>query len=273
MARLVSTSRVIRQRRRLVSRIVAGASQKGDNAFLDRQRPVKGGSNRTDTYMRPLLVFDLDGTLIDTATDLIATLNVILQQEGLRPVPFDAARSMVGHGARVLIERGLAANQRSLPAATVDRLFADYLVHYEAHIADTSRPFPGVAEALDACAGDGWTLAVCTNKPEALSRLLLDALDLSSRFAAICGADTFAERKPSPIALSGTIQRAGGDPTRSVMIGNSKTDIDTARATGIPVIGVDFGYTPVPIAELGPDLVISHFNELTAALSRLPQPA
>jgi phosphoglycolate phosphatase len=223
--------------------------------------------------MRPILVFDLDGTLVDTATDLIATLNVILEREGLKPVPFDSARSMVGHGARVLIERGLAANGVTLPANEIDRLFDAYLAHYEAHIADTSRTFPGVTEALDACSAAGWVLAVCTNKPEKLSHILLDALDLSRYFAAICGADTFAERKPSAIALIGTIERAGGDPSRAVMIGDSKTDIDTARAAGIPVIAVDFGYTPVPVTELGPDLVISHFDDLVAALGRLPQPA
>ena len=219
--------------------------------------------------MRPILVFDLDGTLVDTATDLVATLNVILEQEGLTPVPYAEARSMVGHGARVLIERGLAANNVTRDTAAIDRMFDTYIAYYAAHIADTSRPFEGVVAALDQFAAEGWLLAVCTNKLEGLSMLLLDALGLSDRFAAICGADTFAARKPDPLALTETILRAGGDPRRAIMIGDSKTDIDTAKAAGIPVVAVDFGYTPVPVTELGPDMVISHFNELKGAIAGL----
>lgn len=217
--------------------------------------------------MRPILVFDLDGTLVDTATDLVATLNVVLEQEGLKPVPYDEARSMVGHGARVLIERGLAANNVTRDAADIDRLFDTYIAYYAAHIADTSRPFEGVVAALDHFAAEGWLLAVCTNKLEGLSMLLLDALGLSERFAAICGADTFAARKPDPLALNETIRKAGGDPARAVMVGDSKTDIDTAKAAGIPVVAVDFGYTPVPVTELGPDVVISHFDQLRDAVA------
>lgn len=217
--------------------------------------------------MRPILVFDLDGTLVDTATDLVATLNVVLEQEGLKPVPYDEARSMVGHGARVLIERGLAANNVTRDAADIDRLFDTYIAYYAAHIADTSRPFEGVVAALDHFAAEGWLLAVCTNKLEGLSMLLLDALGLSERFAAICGADTFAARKPDPLALNETIRKAGGDPARAVMVGDSKTDIDTAKGAGIPVVAVDFGYTPVPVTELGPDVVISHFDQLRDAVA------
>ena len=219
--------------------------------------------------MRPILVFDLDGTLVETATDLVATLNVVLEQEGLAPVRYEEARSMVGHGARALIERGLAANNVTHDTATIDRLFDTYIAYYAAHIADTSRPFEGVEAALDHFAAEGWLLSVCTNKLEGLSKLLLDALGLSSRFAAICGADTFAARKPDPLALTETIRRAGGDPRRAIMIGDSITDIDTAKAAGIPVIAVDFGYTTIPVTELGPDVVISHFDELADAVAGL----
>ncbi|WEK49526.1 MAG: phosphoglycolate phosphatase [Candidatus Kaistia colombiensis] len=225
--------------------------------------------NGIPSPMRPILVFDLDGTLVDTATDLVATLNVILEQEGLAALRYEDARAMVGHGARVLIERGLAANNVTRDAATIDRLFDTYIAYYAAHIADTSRPFEGVVAALDHFAAEGWLLAVCTNKLEGLSKLLLDALGLSDRFAAICGADTFAARKPDPLALNETIRRAGGDPRRAVMIGDSKTDIDTAKAAGIPVVAVDFGYTPVPVTELGPDVVISHFDALKGAVAGL----
>jgi phosphoglycolate phosphatase len=219
--------------------------------------------------MRPILVFDLDGTLVETATDLVATLNVVLEQEGLAPIRYEDARAMVGHGARALIERGLAANNVTRDTATIDRLFDTYIAYYAAHIADTSRPFEGVEAALDHFAAEGWLLAVCTNKLEGLSNLLLDELGLSSRFAAICGADTFAARKPDPLALTETIRRAGGDPRHAIMIGDSITDIDTAKAAGIPVIAVDFGYTTIPVTELGPDVVISHFDELADAVTGL----
>ncbi len=219
--------------------------------------------------MRPTLVFDLDGTLIDTAQDLIATLNVILDREGLDALPFDSAVPMVGHGARVLIERALAANGVVREAAVIDRLFDDYIAHYSAHIADLSRPYPGLEAALDSFASKGWILAVCTNKLEHLSLDLLGRLSLSERFAAICGADTFLARKPDPIALTETIRRAGGSPDAALMVGDSKTDIDTAKAAAIPVIAVDFGYTPIPVQELGPDAVISHYDELAGAVARL----
>lgn len=219
--------------------------------------------------MRPIIVFDLDGTLVDTAADLVATLNVILASEGLRPVPFAEARAMVGHGARVLIERGLAANETRRSSAEVDRLFDDYIAHYSAHIADASLPFPGVPEALDHFTREGWGLAVCTNKLEHLSVKLLEELGLAGRFDAICGADTFAVRKPDPMALTETIRRAGGAPQGAVMVGDSKTDIDTAIAASIPVVAVDFGYTSVPVNELGPDIVISHFDQLAGAVERI----
>ncbi len=219
--------------------------------------------------MRPTLVFDLDGTLIDTAQDLVATLNVILTREGLEAQPFGSAVSMVGHGARVLIERGLAANGVTREAAIVDRMFDEYIAHYSDHIADLSRPYPGLITALDTFAADGWILAVCTNKLEHLSRQLLGRLELTDRFAAICGADTFLARKPDPIALTETIKRAGGSIEAALMVGDSKTDIDTAKAASIPVVAVDFGYTPVPVTELGPDAVISHYDELGEAVARL----
>ena len=160
----------------------------------------------------PTIVFDLDGTLIDTAPDLIGTLNVILAREGLPAVPYETARSMIGGGARGMIERGLAAEGRGASKPEVDRLFAAFIEHYAAHIADGSRPFPQLNSALDRLATDGFRLAVCTNKLEWLAVRLLDALGLSSRFAAICGQDTFGVQKPDPEMLRRTIARAGGDP-------------------------------------------------------------
>jgi phosphoglycolate phosphatase len=220
----------------------------------------------------PTVVFDLDGTLVDTAPDLANTLNTIFAREGLPPVPYERARNLVGDGARAMIERGLKFEGRRLAGGETDRLFRDFIDHYSAHIADHSQPFSGVVEALDVLAGRGCRLAVCTNKLEWLSVRLLDALGLSSRFAAICGQDTFKAAKPDPAILRGTIARAGGAAERAVMVGDSSTDIATARAAGIPVVAVDFGYTDTPVSELGPDRVISRFADLPAAVDDLLGP-
>ncbi len=215
----------------------------------------------------PLLVLDLDGTLVDTAGDLIATLNRVLTGEGLRPMTRDDAGALLGAGARAMIERGFRLNDASLDTATLDRLFADFIPLYAADIAAESRPFPGVVEALDRFAAAGWRLAVCTNKLEGLSRRLLDELALTSRFAAICGGDTFPTRKPDAGHLLGTIARAGGDPARAVMVGDSATDVNAARNAGVPVVGVTFGYTDAPIASFDPDAVIDHFDALWDAVA------
>ena len=217
----------------------------------------------------PIIVFDLDGTLVDTAPDLIATLNLVLTLENMPPVPFEKARAMIGGGVRPLIEEALIEQQRHLGEAAVDALFEQYIRHYQEHIADHSRPYPGCEDALEALVAQGFTLAVCTNKYESLSLRLLDALDMKARFAAICGQDTFPMKKPDPEMLVRTIERAGGDVSRAVMVGDSDTDVRTARAAGIPIIGVDFGYTDIPMAELSPDRLISHFQQLPALVMEL----
>ena len=215
------------------------------------------------------VVFDLDGTLVDTAPDLVDTLNVILARENLPPVPYAQARNMIGGGARRMIELGLHAEGRSCDANELDRLFRNFIAHYSAHIADRSQPFPGLEAALDELSALGCRFAGCTNKLENLSRLLLDALNLSRRFVAICGQDTFGIQKPNPEILRRTVALAGGDLARAVVIGDSANDIDTARGAGVPVVAVDFGYTEVPIFELKPDRIIGHFNDLPRALRDL----
>jgi phosphoglycolate phosphatase len=219
------------------------------------------------------VVFDLDGTLVDTAPDLVATLNVVFAQEGLPAVPFERARSLIGGGARRMIERGLQAEGRAASAPEIDRLFGEFTHYYSAHIADHSRPFPQVEAALEALAADGARLAVCTNKLEWLSVKLLDTLKLSHRFRAVCGQDTFGVQKPNPEIVWKTILRAGGEPERAIMVGDSANDIDAARAAGVPVVAVDFGYTEVPVAQLGPDRVISRFAQLPSAIRDLAAPA
>jgi phosphoglycolate phosphatase len=215
------------------------------------------------------VVFDLDGTLVDTAPDLVETLNVVFAREGLSAVPFERARNLIGAGARRMIERGLQAEGRSCTPAEIDRLFSQFTDHYSAHIADCSRPFPHVEAVLKRLAADGARLAVCTNKLEWLSVKLLDALGLSHHFWAICGQDTFGVQKPNPEIIRKTVLQAGGRPERAIMVGDSANDINAARAAGIPVVAVDFGYTEVPVSALEPDRVISRYDELPAAVHDL----
>jgi phosphoglycolate phosphatase len=212
------------------------------------------------------IAFDLDGTLVDTAPDLIATLNLILGREGLPALPYKDARMMIGGGARGMIEKALKAEGRDGAKPELDRMFGAFIDHYAAHIADRSRPFPALESALDRLAGEGHRLVVCTNKLEWLSVRLLETLQLTRYFAAICGQDTFGIQKPDPEVLRRTILKAGGDPSRAIMVGDSGTDIRTARAAAIPVIAVDFGYSEVPIASLKPDRLISSFADLPAAI-------
>ena len=217
----------------------------------------------------PTIVFDLDGTLIDTAPDLVETLNVIFAREGLPPVPYETARNSIGGGAKAMIARGIEAEGRAFPPEKLEQLFADFIAHYSEHLADRSRPFPGLIEALDVLAARGCRFAVCTNKLERLSVLLLDRLELADRFVAICGQDTFGIQKPDPEILRRTVAAAGGTLLQAVMIGDSITDIRTARAAGVPVIAVDFGYSECPVAEFGPDRTISHFAELPASIATI----
>jgi phosphoglycolate phosphatase len=217
----------------------------------------------------PTIVFDLDGTLVDTAPDLIDTLNVVFAREGLPAVPYEAARNAIGSGAKAMIARGVEAEGRVVSPAKLEHMFADFIAHYSEHLADRSRLFPGLTDALDALAARGCQFAVCTNKLERLSVLLLDRLELTNRFAAICGQDTFGIQKPDPEILRGTVAAAGGTLQHAVMIGDSIIDIRTARAAGVPVIAVDFGYSEQPVAEFSPDRTISHFKDLPESIAAI----
>lgn len=216
---------------------------------------------------RPTIVFDLDGTLVDTAPDLLASLNHCLASVDLPVVDEKDIRRYVGLGSRVMIERAYAAHSRHLREGELDELQALFLRHYEAEMPGVSKPFPGTEAALARFADAGWNLAVCTNKYEGLSRKLLAGLSFQDRFAAICGSDTFAWRKPDPRHLVSTIAEVGGDTDMAVMVGDSVTDIDTAKAAGVPVVAVDFGYTDKPVATLEPSRVVSSYDELTVGLA------
>jgi len=207
------------------------------------------------------IVFDLDGTLVDTAPDLTNALNNVLTRRGHAPVEAETIRACVGHGARIMIEEAL---RRTGAEDDVDRMLAEFLIHYEANIANDSRPFPGAVAALEALAAQGATLAVCTNKREYLSRKLLEELDLARYFAGLAGRDTFAVSKPDPGHLTGVIALAGGDPSRAVMVGDSLTDLATAKAASVPAILVSFGYATSSLDGFAPEAVIDHFDELEA---------
>src|SRR5262249_35291468 len=217
--------------------------------------------------MMRTIVFDLDGTLVDTAPDLISALNLVLSREGLPPVGYDHARRMIGDGARRMIGGALIGGGHSVAGAELHRIFRGFIDHYGAHIADRSRPFPRLESILKRLTAEGLRLAVCTNKLERLAVRLLDALKLSNYFAAICGQDTFGMQKSDPQMLRLTIRRAGGELHRAVMVCDSRTDVRTARAANVPVIAVDFGYSEVPVATLHPDRFIGSFVELPAALA------
>lgn len=214
----------------------------------------------------PVILFDLDGTLADTAPDLAATLNVVLGEIGVESVAVDDVRHMVGHGARRLIERRFEADGHRADEAELDRLTARFIAHYRDNIAVGSRPFPGVDATLHSLKRDGRKLAVCTNKMEALAVKLLRALNLDAHFDVIAGGDTFPVHKPDPGHLLMAVARLGGDPARAVMVGDSETDVLAARAAGIPIIGVTFGYTPTPVETFKPDALIDRFDALIPAL-------
>lgn len=218
--------------------------------------------------MAPTIVFDLDGTLVDTARDLVAALNVVLVGDDVAPVDRENEVVMVGLGARAMIEQALRAAGRQPSTQALDRLQAKFLAYYDEHIADHSRPYPGAVAALDRFGAAGWRLAVCTNKFEAPSRKLLDALGLAERFAAIAGQDTFGVRKPDPRHLTETIRAAGGDPNDAVMVGDSRFDVESAHAAGVPVVAVSFGYGPLA-DQPPPSRTIDRFDDLFGAVADL----
>lgn len=213
-----------------------------------------------------VIAFDLDGTLVDTAPDLTASLNHALAHLGRPPIDPESVRHMVGHGVRALLRQGLEATG-TCDETLIDAGFPVFLAYYSTHIADHSRPFPGVDAALDALAAQGVTLALCTNKLESLATELVNALGWQNRFAAIVGGDTLPVRKPDPAPLFEAIARAGGG--RAAFVGDSITDTDTARAAGLPCIAVTFGFRDRPADDLGATLLIDHFDELLPALRTL----
>lgn len=219
----------------------------------------------------PTILFDLDGTLVHSAPDLVGALNLVLAEEGETPVDLDSGLRLIGHGGRIMIVNGFAARGIDLTATPdrLERLASRFVAVYETRIADETRPFPNVEPTLARFVDAGWRLGVCTNKTERLARLLLDRLDLSRLFHVVTGADTFGIGKPDPRPVLESIAAANGDLSRAVLVGDSAADIAAARAAGIPVIAVTFGYTDRPVATLEPDRLVDDFADIWPAAKAL----
>lgn len=215
------------------------------------------------------IAFDLDGTLVDSAPDLVGTLNRLLVQEGLPAVAPEAASTLIGSGARALLVHGFEAAGADVERAKSDELFDRFLVDYTAHIADGSQAFEGVAETLDRLKVRGALLVVATNKRSDLSELLLHKLDLLDRFEAVVGPDRVSARKPSGAHLKEAVIKAGGNPALAIMVGDATPDAQAARDAGMPCILTTFGYTPTPVETLGGDVLIDHFEDVEEAIDGL----
>jgi phosphoglycolate phosphatase len=218
------------------------------------------------------LVFDLDGTLVDTAPDLHAHLNEMLAELGRPGLVLEEIRPMIGDGARALLKRGLEASGGLPVGCDHDLLFERFLARYTADPVRFGALYDGVLPLLDGLAQGGVRLGVCTNKPQAPSARILELLGLSPYFTALIGGDVLPTRKPDAGHIGAVLERLRVAPSRALMVGDSTNDLLAARAAGIPCVLVSFGYTPIPARELGADLVIDRFSDLPDALSRLAPP-
>jgi phosphoglycolate phosphatase len=215
------------------------------------------------------LVFDLDGTLVDTAPDLLASLNAVLTRAGHRAVVPTELRNLVGHGVRKLFERAFAETGADVSPELLTKYCEEFLVYYRANIARESRPFPHVAETLQLLSRQGAGLGVCTNKPQELTELLLAQLNLARHFLAVQGAGKKPYNKPDARHVYDVVDALKGDRKRAIMVGDSPVDVAAARAANIPVIVMSYGYTPTSVHELGADVVLDHFSDLPDAVKRL----
>ena len=219
---------------------------------------------------RTVILFDLDGTLVDTAADLAWALNQVLSSIGRDPLSEASVRTMIGGGIANLVSQGLEATGGAVGAAEFTLLTTNCKALYSDHVADRSRPYPGVADALPDLAKAGFGMGVCTNKPESASRRLLSALALDVWLPVVVGGDTLPVRKPDPAVARAVMERLGATEQTAVLVGDSVTDVALARAAGIPVVLVSYGYAEEPIKDMGADAVISNFAELNALLATLP---
>lgn len=215
------------------------------------------------------IAWDLDGTLVESAPDLVRVLNIILSEEGLPPAPYADARNFVGHGAKALLRRAFGHFGQPTSSDHLDAMTLRFLDYYAANIAQETQCFPGIVATLDGLAGHGAVHAVCTNKRTDLSVQLLDALTISEKFSAIIGADTASRRKPDAAHLIETVAAAGGALSHTIMVGDSRTDADTAQAAGTPFVLVSFGYAGEALETIPHDALAYSADEIAAACLRL----
>ena len=216
------------------------------------------------------VVFDLDGTLVDTAADLHLVLDEVLRPSGRRAPPLETVRGMIGDGARVLVERALLAlGEREPTAEEVEALYDEFRRRYAAEPCRLSEPYPGAAEMLAELGARGYRLGLCTNKPQGATLGLLQALDLDRAFGSVIGGDVLPVRKPDPGHLGAVLAELGTTPETSVMVGDSRNDLASARGLGLRCLLMSFGYTLVPAAELGADGVLDRLADLPDALATL----
>lgn len=214
------------------------------------------------------VVFDLDGTLVDTAPDLHASLNHCLTAAGYEAVPFEAVRGMIGEGAKAMIRKGLSWNGANESNVDIEPMWEAFLDHYRKNICRLSRPFPDAVEVVDDLLAKGATCAVCTNKTQKLAEAVLEELALSTRFAAIVGADSVPAKKPNGDHILRTVGLTHGDKERAIMIGDSLTDERAARDAGLPFVFVTFGYGPGPESDLGP-MTVSSYTDVRSAIDAI----
>jgi len=225
------------------------------NAIASLTHPSQGLDGWT-------IVFDLDGTLVESAPDLLVALNHVVSGHGVEPVRLEEIRTMIGHGAKAMIRHALASNQRPVEDGEIDRMWREFLDFYSANIAVQSYVFEGVTTALDELSQRGARLSVCTNKTQALSDQLLEELELRGRFQAIVGADAVPSKKPDGGHVTAAVERAGGRMDKSIMVGDSRTDEKAALNAGLPFIFVPFGYEAAPVEDIRCSSVLHHYSEL-----------
>ncbi len=212
------------------------------------------------------IAFDLDGTIIETAADLMGTLNRMLAARGIAAMPVEAARHLIGYGALALLQHGFQEAGAAWDEAQAPALREEFLADYRRHIADHSQPYEGVVDTLDRLAERAAVLCVATNKPTDLSVALIEALGMTRHFAVICGPDKVSARKPDGAHIREAVQQAGGDPARAIMVGDGAPDVQAAKDAGVPCVVVTYGYTPILPENLGGDVLIDHFEDLEEAI-------
>lgn len=214
------------------------------------------------------ILFDLDGTLVDSAGDLAASLDVLMAEKGLPPIGLETGRTLIGHGIANLVRGALTLRGVNGTEEDVASDLARFMAIYGARLTAITRPYPGVPEALSLLQGEGWRMGVCTNKREAFARAIVDDLALAPFFSIVSGPDTFGVSKPDPRQLLETAKAAGG-ASPVFFVGDSEVDVVSAKAAGYPVIALTYGYSKVPLASLSPDALLGSFSEVPAAIYRL----